>query len=384
MVTKRTLLIFVLIVATIGIMIAIAWFVPMPLNPYLDFQVLYRADRGILQGIALYDRAGQEHMVARELGVAVDRVFVLPFPYPPWFALATLPLALLPIEVAVRLWFLLNIVMFLTSVWLITDGWNPRSRLISFVLAPLFYPILGALVVGQYVFPTILGMAMLIRALQTKSLSLIALGLTLVTFKPHIGMFVVLAVLARLVIQESEFSWRAIKVVVATGLFLFGIGFLADGNWFLNYWRSLIAFNDVSECKLCVSLPVTIAQFADSGFDQSIYISAALLLGLTFVLARFFPKLNNSSWIASVIGMALLVNPYLQNYDFAFVIIPLFVLAGTARSAFEWLTVVIAFLMPWAGFGFLGRDGSVTLLVSTILILIVILTQVRNTHTIAA
>ena len=129
-------------------MLAVAWFAPLPLEPFLDFQVLYRADSGLLRGIPLYDLAGQEQMVANDLGVAVERVFVLPFPYPPWYALATLPIALLPISIAVRMWFLLNTAMLMLSAWLITDGWTPRSRLISFVLAPLFFPSLGAFMVG--------------------------------------------------------------------------------------------------------------------------------------------------------------------------------------------------------------------------------------------
>ena len=78
------------LIATVllGLMLAMAWFLPMPLEPFLDFQVLYRADTGILRGIPLYDLAGQKQMVAGDLGVAVERVFVLPFPYPPWYALA--------------------------------------------------------------------------------------------------------------------------------------------------------------------------------------------------------------------------------------------------------------------------------------------------------
>jgi len=203
---KRILFFLLSIFLLILLLLAIAIYLPIPLDPFLDFQVLYRADQGILRGVALYDQTAQAEMIADDLGVSVDRVFVLPFPYPPWFALATLPLALLPVEVAVRAWFLLNIAMLLASVWLITDGWTSRRRLYSFIAAPLFFPIFGALIVGQYVFPTILGMAMLVYALRKQNVSLIALGMALVTFKPHVGMFVALAAAAHLLFRRDEFG----------------------------------------------------------------------------------------------------------------------------------------------------------------------------------
>jgi hypothetical protein len=190
------------------VLFAIAIYIPIPLDPYLDFQVLHRADSGILHGIPLYDRAGQAQRVADDLNVSVDKVLVLPFPYPPWYAVFTLPLALLSIDVGVRMWFLLNIAMLLASVWLLTDGWQPRKRLYSFIAAFLFLPTFGALIVGQYVFPTILGMALIIYALKHQRVGLLALGMALVTFKPHIGIFLLLAVIVHLLLRRDDFGRR--------------------------------------------------------------------------------------------------------------------------------------------------------------------------------
>lgn len=83
--------VFLLLLSAFCLLIA---FLPLPLPPYLDFQVLYHADLGLLQGIPLYDRAGQAEMIANLAGVTPDHVFVLPFPYPPWYALSTIFLAL--------------------------------------------------------------------------------------------------------------------------------------------------------------------------------------------------------------------------------------------------------------------------------------------------
>lgn len=382
MLTKRALVVPAVVFFLLAIL-AIAKYAPLPLDPFKDFQVLYRADQGILRGIALYDRAAQEQMIADDLGVSVDRVFVLPFPYPPWYALTTLPLALLPIDVAVRAWFLLNIAMLMLSVWLLTDGWTPRKRLYSFVAAPLFLPVFGALIVGQYVFPTILGMAMLIYSLQHKTLWMIALGMALVTFKPHIGILIALAMTARLFLRRGDFNRRAILYTAMAGASLFLLGFLADGNWIVNYPKSLFAFKNVSECEICISLPMTIVRLAGWGYDQAFIVSLVLLIVFSFVLIKNFSRMDNDMLIALFTCMALLVNPYLLNYDFAFAIIPLFIFAGIARSRMDWFAIAFIFLLPWFGLT-LGRDGNLALLVSTITLAAVLLTNLRKAHTIAA
>ena len=382
MLTKRALVVPAIVFFFLGIL-AIAKYAPLPLDPFKDFQVLYRADQGILRGIALYDRAAQEQMVADDLGVSVDRVFVLPFPYPPWYALTTLPLALLSPDEAVRAWFLLNLAMLMLSVWLLTDGWTPRKRLYSFVAAPLFLPVFGALIVGQYVFPTILGMAMLIYALRHKTLWMIALGMALVTFKPHVGMLIALAVTARLFLRRGDFNRRAILYTALAGATLFLFGFLADGDWIVTYPKSLFAFKGVSECEICISLPMTIVRLAGWGYDQAFIVSLVLLIVFSFVLVKNFSRIDDNMLIALFVCMALLVNPYLLNYDFAFAIIPLFILARNVRSRNEWITITFIFLLPWFGLT-LGRDGNLALLVSTITLAAVLLTNLRKAHTIAA
>jgi hypothetical protein len=366
------------------VLLAVAILVPIPLDPYQDFQVLYRADRGILQGIALYDQAGQAQMVADDLGVSVDKVFVLPFPYPPWFAVITLPLALLPIDVAVRMWLLLNIAMLLASVWLLTDGWGPHKRLYSFIAALLFLPVLGALIVGQYVFPAILGMSLIMYALKHQRVGLTALGMALVTFKPHIGIFVLLVVLAHLLLRRDEFGRRAFWATAFAGIILFIIGFLADRAWPVTYFQSLFNFKDVSECEICVSLPLTIARMLGLGFDQSAPVAGILLAALValFIGSRY--RLGDEASVAFFVCVALSVNPYLLNYDFSFAIVPLFYLAGSAKSKMDWLWITLIFLIPWIGLGLFERAGNSTLLVVVLVMIIIILTRLYKKHTITS
>src|SRR5512146_2442289 len=79
--------------AGIVLLLGVLAVLPLPLPAYLDFQVLYQANMGLLRGIALYDHAGQVNMIAQLAQVQPEQVYILPFPYPPWYALSTLWLA---------------------------------------------------------------------------------------------------------------------------------------------------------------------------------------------------------------------------------------------------------------------------------------------------
>ena len=386
---KRPILFLLSSFLLILLLLVIAIYIPIPLDPFQDFQVLYRADGGILRGIPLYDQAGQAQRVADELGVAVDKVLVLPFPYPPWYAVFTLPLALLSIDVAVRMWFLLNIVMLLASVWLLTDGWEPRKRLYCFIAAFLFLPVFGALIVGQYVFPTILGMALIVYALKHKTVGWLALGMALITFKPHIGIFLLLAVIVHLLSRRDDFGRRAFWRTAAAGVFLFFIGFIADRAWIIAYPQSLFNFKNVSECEICVSLPLMVGRLFGLGFDQSAPVAGVLLLALVAFFIGSKPalsliegyRLGDEAFVAFFVCVPLLVNPYLLNYDFAFALVPLFYLAGSARSKLDWLWIALVFLLPWTGLILFERAGNSVLLVCALVVISIILTRMYKRHT---
>lgn len=378
---KRKILFLLSLPLLAIILLVVAIYIPIPLDPYLDFQVLYCADRGILNGIALYDQAGQAQRVADELGVSVDNVLVLPFPYPPWYAVFTLPLALLSIDIAVRMWFMLNIAMLLASVLLLTVGWEPRKRLFSFIAVILFLPVFGALMVGQYVFPTLLGMSLIVYALKHQHVWLMSLGMALVTFKPHIGIYVLVAVLLHLLLRRDGFGRRACKAVASTGVFLFIIGFLADSAWPITYFQSLFNFKNVSECEICVSLPLSLGRMIGLGFDQSLPIAVFLLAGLVALFIGSRNRLDDESSIVFFVCIPLLVNPYLLNYDFSFVLIPLFYLAGSSQSKTDWFWIVLIFILPGIGLILFERAGNFVLLVCVLAMIFIILTRLYKKHT---
>lgn len=352
---------------TLVLFVAVSY-LPLPVPPYLDFQVIYHAGIGLLRGIPLYDHPGQVQMIADIAGVQAEQVFVLPFPYPPWYALAAYPLFFLPISVAARLWLLLNVSMLMLSTFLLTEGWEPWKRLVSFPLALLFLPVLGALFVGQYTFPVLLGVALFVYALRNEKPFLIALAIALLTFKPHLGALIILAGFVHLWLRHDAFGRRSLWISIAVLIFLFVIGFLADPAWPLNYLYSLLGFKDISQCNGCISLSMALASLFDVGLDQAIFVSLGLMVGLgyLFVVRRFWILRNAGLFIVTGVCGVLLVSPYLQNYDFILLLIAIIFMAGIARRRSDWMVIGVAYFLPWVGLGLFGRQGNSFLLLAAI------------------
>ena len=126
------------------------------------------------------------------------------------------------------------------SVWLLTDGWSGRMRLIAFPLALFFLPVLGALSVGQYDFPVLLGTSLLIYSLRRKSVGLTVLGMVLLTFKPHLGALILLAGLGWLIYRGGIFGRNVMRPLIVAGVVLFVVGFIADPKWILSYPKMLL------------------------------------------------------------------------------------------------------------------------------------------------
>jgi hypothetical protein len=241
------------------IMFAVASYVPNSLPVGSDFSAIYYADLALVNGVHVYDIPQMEALALTTVDPPSDRFFMPRFPYPPWYVLTTFYLGLLPIQSAGALWFELNLVMLFLSVWFLTDGWNGRLRLIAFPLALFFLPVLGALSVGQYDFPVLLGTSLLIYSLRKEKVALTVLGVVLLTFKPHIGALILLSVLGWLIVSRSNFGQRAMRSIVVTGVIMGVVSLITDPLWFINYPKMLLNYQgegNVTSCSECTSLPI--------------------------------------------------------------------------------------------------------------------------------
>src|SRR5215217_1149827 len=145
---KRNLLFALSILLFVILLFSVALYIPNSLPAHSDFSAIYNTDLALVHRVPIYDLENVEALAVQYVDIPPEKFFLARFPYPPWYALSTFYLGLLPARSAVTLWFELNLVMLFLSIWFLTDGWSGRLRLIAFPLALFFYPVLGGLSVG--------------------------------------------------------------------------------------------------------------------------------------------------------------------------------------------------------------------------------------------
>src|SRR5689334_8394875 len=221
---KRSLLILPASFFLLSAMVGVALTVPSTLPVNSDFSAIYNTDLALVHRIPIYDLSRVEVLAQQHSGIPPEKFFLARFPYPPWYALSTFYLGLLPARAAATLWFELNLVMLFLSIWFLTDGWNGRLRLIAFPLGLFFLPVLGALSVGQYDFPVLLGTSLLIYSLRKEDVVLAIAGAVLLTFKPHVGALILLSSVGWLIVNRSSFGRQVMRPLIAAGVILFVAG----------------------------------------------------------------------------------------------------------------------------------------------------------------
>ena len=371
---KRTFLFPIAFLLIAGLMPAIALYVPNTLPAHSDFSAIYNTDLALVHGVPIYDLRAVESLAVKASGIPPEKFFLARFPYPPWYALSTFYLGLLPAKAAATLWFELNLVMLFLSIWFLTEGWSPRLRLIAFPLALFFLPVLGALSVGQYDLPVLLGISLLVYSLRKENAALTTLGAALLTFKPHIGALILLSALIHLILRGDNFGRRALRSILIAGVLLFLVGFIADPAWPVSYPNMLLNYQNegnVTACSECASLPVWLSRwFFDGSLTKAAMIAVVFLIALVLLFSSVRIALLNSPalLLTSALVVTLLVSPYLYNYDFILLLVPFAVLINSSRNFINHIVVIVCYLVPTFAIAFWGRHGNISLIIVTILI----------------
>jgi hypothetical protein len=266
-----------------------------------------------------------------------------PFPYPPIFLLACLPLGALPYTAALGVWLATTGAAYVLTLrrWL---GAQPGSLLLL-----VAYP--GVLVNaanGQNGFLTTglfgAGAWMLRRRPLAAGACLGAL-----IFKPHLGLLIPLALI-------TTRAWRAIVAANAAAVALVALSLLILG---LQPWRGFLDNAPLMSAVLTTSL-------LDPGKLQSAF-AAAKLLGAgnaaAFAIQGLFAAFAALSLIllgrrtgadegfgASLVSATLITTPYLLSYDLMLAAVPMAWLFSQARRTgflpWEKLVLLAAFVLP--------------------------------------
>jgi len=355
-------------------MIAIALYVPNSLHTNSDFLAMYDADLRLLQGFGPYGYQSQIQWMAQQTNTSVENIYVPQFPYPPWIPLSTVYLGLMPIQSAAMLWFEINLVMLFLTVWFLGADWNPRLRLYSLLAPFLFIPVIGTLGVGQYGFPVLLGSAISMHAIRHKRLALTALGTALLTYKPHIGLPVVLVLMVYFLLRRDAFGRRALAWMLGGLAVLCIVSMIAGPLWFIDYPRSFLTYQtgtDIASCAACDSIPAWLANhfIPNPTLPQMTAIGAILLILFLLLFGTVGARLLKSAdyLINASLLIVLLVIPHLYNYDFILLITPFALLAEKAHSRAERILLIVLYLLPLAAIANLDRtSGDPSLLLVTL------------------
>jgi alpha-1,2-mannosyltransferase len=381
---KRTQLTIFAIIALAVIMVVVALYVPNSLPAHSDFSAIYNTDLALVHRVPIYDLDRVEALAVQYAGIPPEKFFLARFPYPPWYALSTFYLGLLPAKAAATLWFELNLVMLFLSVWLLTDGWPGRWRLLAFPLALFFFPVLGALSVGQYDFPVLLGASLLMYSLRKENVPLTVLGIILLTFKPHVGGLILLFVLGWLIYNKRDLGRQIMRPLLVAAAVLFLTGFLADPAWIISYPKMLLSYQDegnVAGCSECASLPVWLARgLLDGSLTSALWIGFVLLLALLVVIFFLRSYLNAHEIVLSMaLLVTLLVSPYLYNYDFLLLLVPFAVLISRGNLV-EKIVVILCYLLPTFALVLYGREGNISLILISVVTLSLLYIHLSRTQ----
>jgi hypothetical protein len=372
---RITSLLFVLSIA--GSMVLIALYVPHSLPAHSDFSAIYNTDLALVHRVPIYDLEKVEALAVQYADIPPEKFFLARFPYPPWYALGTFYLGWMPARAAALLWFELNLAMLFLSVWLLTDGWTGRMRLTAFLLALFFLPVLGALSVGQYDFPVLLGTSLLIYSLRRENVPLTVLGMVLLTFKPHIGAFILLSAVLWLFFHNPDFGRRVLRPLLAAGGLLVVTGFLADPRWIVSYPGMLLNYQNegnVSACSECASLPVWLSRWLlDGSLTRAVWIAIILLVLLVGLLFLIRTSLKSPEVLLSAALLATLIaSPYLYNYDYLLLLVPFAVLFRSCTMIGR-ILILLCYLVPTLAILVYGRNGNISLTVAALTMMMILL-----------
>src|SRR5215211_8322904 len=126
---KRKLLFVLSFFLLAFLLLAVAIYIPTSLPAHSDFSAIYNTDLALVHRVPIYDLEQVEALAVKHAGIPPEKFFLARFPYPPWYALSTFYLGVLPGKAAATLWFELNLVMLFLSVWLLSVDWPGPLRL---------------------------------------------------------------------------------------------------------------------------------------------------------------------------------------------------------------------------------------------------------------
>jgi hypothetical protein len=242
----------------------------------------------------------------------------LPFMYPPYVALAYLPLSLLPYRLSYVVYTLLLVIALLMTVHLVRPmiAQINRHYLCTFTLLLLFYPVLRSVLGGQNTALTLLFIACSWRAVEDGHEFRAGIFLGLLLFKPHFAF-----PLTGIFILSGR--WRVGITSAITALFLYIIGIWMQGPRWVNIWFEFANWEINTPAGFEADKTISWVGFfealsrADNTFAS--ILGWAMVLGTIVAISWIWFVGSRRADLSAQIGLAtpclLLIPPHVYYYD---------------------------------------------------------------------
>lgn len=363
-----------------------------------DFTIFYTAAH-ILRG-------GNAHRLYElDLQTEVQQAFLLPhgwtfedgllpYNYPPFFAIVFVPLSFLPLTLAFHVWNMFNIALVLVSVKLLLHHQQKRYKR-DFIAASLvvfaFFPVLEGLLKGQSSFLVLFALMLTYLALKSNRDHLAGVTLALGLVKPQL----VIVIAAMMLYRRC---WRTVFAFSITSVMLLLTSWMTVGiDGLVSYakltglmlnWDSIYGFYPASMSNLRGTV-YRFGQLYHSWLGMEP--SPMMLKSITALLSAFVLVLILQTWKVpssstspefdlqfgqTVIG-SLLVSLHLYGQDLALLILVGFLLvnyfAHHTRSAQAHRMIAVGHVTPVLALAAVGVAGQAQVVVLLLILFMIIL-----------
>ncbi|WP_028458296.1 glycosyltransferase 87 family protein [Chloroflexus sp. Y-396-1] len=344
--------------------------IPLPIPIVADFWMLYNTAYGLVRGVYIYDYTAQSSIAYQVFGDLLQDITLPYYVYPPWFIYSFFFLGLFPPDYAAQFWFWCNIAIIGTTLHLITNSWSFRSKIYAILFTLSWSSIWMLLIVGQFIAPLMLGIALIMFAITHSQPSLLVVGMFLLTYKPHLDGFIFIFVVGWLLFKRY---YKPLKVIIFTHISICIIFLIINPLWLLDYIRTLIGFREqttFTTCDDCSSGATLLVSAMTGKADTAtaLYVGIGIALVGTFIWWLVFQwrldtTIEVTIYWSSV--LALLSIPYVNNYDSAMLLLSFLWLTNTAKHTVTKTFLTIALVVPWIGVVLSDRPIVAVLLASS-------------------
>lgn len=338
--------------------LALEWRLLTPVPAVADHFQFWAAGHLAATGRSPYDRGAWEAMAALGPvpgGVAISTVqqnldlTEHLWIYPPQMAFALVPFGALPLEIGVPLFHLFIAVSAAIGVALaahVAGLWGVRLAF-ALTLAAVSGPFVIGVRDGHPIGLLLAGMALVFLGLRDRRWWMLALGVTIVSLKPQLALFFGLGVLAYVLLRRDRTAFAV------AGLTLTAVTLPAA----LAHPFPFAALSEAPAERLVLDLSTTAALARDLGGGTPLTVALWAVAFAAAVVAMRAPRrgLRGAVPFALVLGLSLVVLPYVHHYDQLLILPVAFtaiaVSAGTRRELPIAATVALLLaVISWALF----------------------------------